>query len=162
MTTLTGWDPWRDRFTLPREMTHLLNEVSTGTGARGIAPAVFLALVIRQTATELALEASIPGFSLEEIEVVSEHGVLTIRGERKVEPQPEGCYLRRERRQLSFCRQFALPQEVREREITASFVNGVLSIRVPRVEAPAATRIKVEVGSTAPAPELAPAATSQG
>jgi HSP20 family protein len=159
MTTMTDWDPWRDRFTWPREMTHWVNEVSTGTGARGIAPAVFLPLVIRQTATALALEASIPGFSPEEIEVVSEHGVLTIRGERKVEAQPEGGYLRRE---LSFCRQFALPEEVREREITASFVNGVLSIRVPRVEAPAATRIKVEVGSTAPAPEVAAAATSQG
>ena len=159
---MTGWDPSRDWVTLPREMTHLLNEVSTRTGARGIAPAVFLPLVIRQIATELALEASIPGFSPEEIEVVSEHGVLPIRGERKVEAQPESCYLRRERRQLSFCRQFALPQEVREREITAGFVNGVLSIRVPRVEAPATARIKVEMGSTAPAPEVAPAATSQG
>ena len=88
--------------------------------------------------------------------------MLTIRGERKVEAQPEGCYLRRERRQLSFCRQFALPQEVRDRELTASFVNGVLSVPVPRVEASVATRIKVEVGSTAPAPEVAPAATSQG
>jgi len=162
MTTMTDWDPWRDRFTWPREMTHWVNEVSTGTGARGIAPAVFLPLVIRQTETALALEASIPGFSPEEIEVVSEHGVLTIRGERKVEAQPEGCYLRRERRQLSFCRQFALPQEVRDRELTASFVNGVLSVPVPRVEASVATRIKVEVGSTAPAPEVAPAATSQG
>jgi HSP20 family protein len=102
----------------------------------------------------------VPGFAPEEIEVVSNQGTLTIRGEHKVEPELEGSYLRRERRQLPFFRQISLPAETRESEISATFVNGVLSVRIPRVEAPAPTRIKIAVGSAAPALDETPAPAS--
>lgn len=146
---MTRWDPWRDLFVVPREMTQFLS----GVAAKDAAPTTYLPLDVRQTDTEFVLEASVPGFKPEDIEVVAEQGTLTIRGERKVEEQVEGRYLRRERRQFSFVRQLSLPTDVRDSEISASFVNGVLTIRLPRVEAPAPTRIKVEVGASAPAIE---------
>lgn len=149
-------DPWRELFALPHELSHFLNDVSIGSDSAGRAPAVYLPLDIRQTETEFVLEASVPGFNPDEIEVVSEQGTLTIRGERKTETRPEGRYLRRERRQLSFFRQLALPQDVRDSEISAQFVNGVLTLRIPRVEAAGARRIKIEVSTSNQALETAP------
>ncbi|MGC1184842.1 MAG: Hsp20/alpha crystallin family protein [Candidatus Dormiibacterota bacterium] len=150
---MTRWDPWRELFVVPLEMTQFFNPGLAFTGAREQAPTTYLPLDVRQTDSEFVLEASVPGFAAEDIEVVAEKGTLTIRGERKSDEELAGRYLRRERRQSSFVRQLTLPAEVRESEITARFVNGVLTVRVPRVEAPAPTRIKVEAGAEAPALE---------
>ena len=145
---MTGWEAWRELLFASPEITPYRSDGWNTTELRGTAPAVYLPLDVRQTEKEFVLEASVPGFNPEEIEVVSDQGTLTIRGERKVEALPEGRYLRRERRQLSFFRQLKLPTEVRAGEISARFVNGVLTIRIPRVEAPAPTRVKIEVDST--------------
>ncbi|MGH7643416.1 MAG: Hsp20/alpha crystallin family protein [Candidatus Dormibacteria bacterium] len=137
-------------------MSHWLHDSLT---ANDHAPAVHLPVDIRQTDTEYILEASVPGFTPEGIEVVSENGVLTIRGRRKVGGEPEVRYLRQERRQFSFFRQVLLPQEVREAEIRAHFVDGVLSVRIPRVETAAPRRVKIEVGSPPAALETAASLT---
>jgi HSP20 family protein len=130
-----------------------MNDARSVAADRSSAPAAYLALDIRQTDGEFLLEASVPGFRPEEIEVVSEHGVLTIRGEHKSEPESKGEYLRRERWQRALFRQVSLPQEVLESEITAAFQNGVLTVRIPRAEVPARRRIQVTVESASPALE---------
>ena len=155
---MTRWDPWRDLLVVPREMTQFFNTGLASTSAREQVPTAYLPLDIRQTESAFVLEASVPGFQAEDLEVVVEKGTLTIRGERKTEEEVDGRYLRRERRQSSLVRQLTLPAEVREGEITASFVNGVLTVRVPRFEAPAPTRIKIEAGADAPVLD-APAAS---
>jgi HSP20 family protein len=144
---MINWDPWRDLFGLPREMSQWLNEQTTALSSGDSAPSVYLPLDIRQTDKEFILEASVPGFDARNIQVVAEQGVLTIRGEHKSETKPEGRYLRRERRQLSFFRQISLPQDVHEDDIRASFENGVLTVHIPRLEAPAPRRVHVEVNS---------------
>ncbi|HEY6538918.1 MAG TPA: Hsp20/alpha crystallin family protein [Candidatus Dormibacteraeota bacterium] len=149
---MTAWDPWRDLFVVPSQLTPVWHRGRLADRT----PARSLALDIRQTDTEFILEASLPGFTPEDIEVVAEAGTLTIQGELRTEADADVRYLHRERRRQSFFRQVALPQEIKEDEITATFVNGELTVRVPRAEAPAKTRIKVEVGSTAP--NLEPAA----
>ncbi|MGA8206803.1 MAG: Hsp20/alpha crystallin family protein [Candidatus Dormiibacterota bacterium] len=144
---MINWDPWRDLFGLPREMSQWLNEQSSAISSGDSAPSVYLPLDIRQTDKEFILEASVPGFDPKDIQVVAEQGVLTIRGEHQSETKPEGRYLRRERRQLSFFRQISLPQEVHDDDIRASFENGVLTVHIPRVEAPAPRRVNIEVNS---------------
>lgn len=146
---MINWDPWRDLFGLPREMGQWLSEQTNAISSDESAPSVYLPLDIRQTDKEFILEASVAGFEPKEIQVVAEQGVLTIRGEHKSESQPEGRYLRRERRPVSFFRQISLPQDVHEDDIRASFQNGVLTVHVPRVEAPAPRRVNIEVNSGA-------------
>ena len=124
---MNRWDPWNDLTTLQSEVSRLMNDVWSAAGDRSGAPTAYLPLDIRQTEGEFLLEASVPGFKPEEIEVVSENGVLTIRGEHQAESEWKGEYLRRERRQVSLFRQVSLPQEVRESEITATFEHGVLT-----------------------------------
>lgn len=153
---MARWDPWSDLFNLQNEMARWVNEAFGGTplltsGARGqvaVAPTNYLPLDIRQTEKEFLIEASIPGFTPEEVEITADQGVLTIKGERKVdEGQGEGAYLRRERALYSFIRQLALPADVKEEEIRADFQNGVLTVRLPRAETPAPRRIPVGGGA---------------
>jgi HSP20 family protein len=140
-------------FNLEGELTRLVNEgygVGTGlAGARGDLPSL-LPLDIRQTKDEFVLEASVPGFSPEEVEVTWDEGILSIRGEKKSETEHEGRYLRRERRHQSFWRQLTLPPQVKYDQISAAFANGVLTIRVPRLAAPSPRRIPVGTSASKP------------
>ncbi len=167
---MARWDPWSDLFTLQNELARWVNDTYNGTplltagGARGgtaVVPTTYLPLDIRQTDREFVIEASIPGFSSEEVEITADQGVLTLRGERKVdETQAEGTYLRRERARYSFVRQMTLPSDVKEEEIRATFQNGVLTVHLPRVEAPAPRRIPVGIEAEA-APQVLEAGTAK-
>lgn len=153
---MTRWDPWSDLFALHGELTRWTHDGPASAWAKGRGTPSLLPIDIRQTDQEFVLEASVAGFSPEEVQVTWDQGVLTIRGEHQAESETEGRYLRRERRQQSFWRQLTLPQEVKDEEITASFDQGVLTVRVPRVAATAPKRIPVQVASSRAALEAAP------
>lgn len=59
---MTGWDPGRDLCVVPREINQFLSDGGSGESSREAAPAVDLALDIRQTGKEFVREASVPGF----------------------------------------------------------------------------------------------------
>jgi HSP20 family protein len=167
---MARWDPWSDLFNLQNEMARWVNEAFSGTplltsgsgrGTTTVAPTAYLPLDIRQTDREFLVEASIPGFSPQEVEITADQGILTLRGERKADgTQAEGTYLRRERANYSFVRQLTLPADVKEDEIRATFQNGVLTVHLPRVEAPAPRRIPVATGEQ-PEPQVLEAPASQ-
>lgn len=155
---MARWDPWSDLFNLQNEMSRWVNEVfggspvlgpSMGRITTGVSPMAHLPLDIRQTDKEFLVEASVPGFTPEEVEVTADQGILTLRGEHKVdESEKEGTYLRRERGEYSFLRQLTLPADVKEGEITATFANGVLKVHLPRIEAVPPRRIQVSTTET--------------
>jgi HSP20 family protein len=168
---MARWDPWSDLFNLQNEMTRWANEAfgttaalnSGGDGRRysGTAPTTYLPLDIRQKDGEFLIEASVPGFKPEEVEITADQGVLTIRGERKVEREEEGTYLRRERGMYSVVRQLTLPSDVKEDQISAAFKDGVLTVRIPRVAAPTPRRIPVSTQEAEPAPAVIEAGNAQ-
>jgi len=148
---IVRWNPWNDLYDLHSQMDQLFSTLQ-GDPARttnGGAEFTSLPVDIRQTDTEFVIEASVPGFKPEEVEVTFEDGLLTIRGQRSSETEEKkGQYVRRERRQASVYRQVGLPAEVRADEISASFDNGVLRITVPRAQKAQPKRIPVTAGST--------------
>jgi HSP20 family protein len=168
---MARWDPWSDLFNLQNEMTRWANEAfgtapgltAGGDGRRlsGTAPTTYLPLDIRQKDGEFLIEASVPGFKPEEVEITADQGVLTIRGERKIEREEQGTYLRRERGMYSVVRQLTLPADVKEDEISAAFKDGVLTVRIPRVAAPTPRRIPVSTEGAEPAPEVIEAGSAQ-
>ena len=81
----------------------------------------------------------------EDFDVDVEKNVLTIRGERKLakEGDEEG-YRRVERFYGSFSRSFSLPETVDADAIEAKLADGVLELRVPKREAPAAKKIAIQ------------------
>lgn len=102
---------------------------------------------VEETADELILTAELPGMQHEDIDVELEDGVLTIQGEKKEEKKTEGTQgLLYERRWGSFTRRFTLPRAVDAGGITASFENGILTVRVPKAEEAKGRKIEITSG----------------
>ena len=147
---IVRWNPWNDLFDLHSQMDQLFSTFQ-GDAARatnGGSEFINLPVDIRQTDSEFVIEASVPGFKPEQVEVTFEDGTLTIKGQRSSESEEKkGEYVRRERRHASVYRRVGLPAEVRADEISASFDNGVLRITVPRAQKAQPKRIPVTAGS---------------
>lgn len=151
MAGLVRWNPWSDLFSLHDQMDQLFGQVFGDQAAprTGATEYSNLPVDIRQTDDAFLIEASVPGFTPEQVEVTFEDGVLTIRGERSNETETsQKGYVRRERRMSSVFRQIGLPADVRSDDISATFENGVLTVTVPRMEKAQPKRIPVN--STAP------------
>ena len=94
----------------------------------------------------VVMKAELPGMKKEEIEVHVTGNELTISGKKEKEEKVERKdYRRYERAAGTFSRTVALPAEVEVEKITASYKDGVLEIRAPKVEGAAPKGHKVEV-----------------
>ena len=97
---------------------------------------------------ELVLKAELPDMNEKEMSVTVEDNTLTLRGERKLDPEvPEEQFHRIERNYGSFARTFALPSTVDAGKVSAKYKAGVLSIRLPLREEAKPKQIKVEVAA---------------
>jgi len=87
---------------------------------------------------EFVVMADLPGYDHEDIDVRADDGRLTISAEHEdaehgTEHEDTGRrYLRRERRHDSVTRSVELPGSVLESDATATFQNGVLTVRLPK------------------------------
>ena len=94
-----------------------------------IAPAVDVA----EKDEECEITAELPGLDEKNIEVKLANGTLTIKGEKKEEKEEkQKDYYLSERSYGSFIRSFQLPEGVDEGKIEASFVKGVLTVKLPK------------------------------
>jgi HSP20 family protein len=90
-------------------------------------------------ATELPKEymitAELPGISPENVEVAMSDGMLTLKGTKSEEKsEKDRTYHLWERSYGEFERTFRFPVDVMEDKITAEFKNGILTVKVPKVE----------------------------
>lgn len=94
----------------------------------------------------LRITVELPGMSREDIQTSIEAGALVIRGEKKQDKRTEedGCY-RLERAHGAFMRRIPLPDGVNVEHIDARFDNGVLTLKLPKMEtsAPAVRNIEI-------------------
>jgi len=92
------------------------------------------------------IHAELPGMKREDIKVEVKDGALVLSGERKSEKPAEGVeYRHTERVAAKFCRSFTLPETVKQDGIEASYKDGVLEIRVPKVEKARPRQIEINV-----------------
>ena len=90
---------------------------------------------LRETDTEYILEADLPGYDKDGIEIRCEDKSLTISARQDNVTEEKGAnYIRKERRQGSFSRSIPLPEDVNLENIKANFDKGVLKISLPKVE----------------------------
>ena len=88
---------------------------------------------VSETDKEIAVSAELPGLGPEDIHITVDQNSLTISGEKRAEKENKGQrYYRLERSYGSFHRSIALPDQVDEDKIEASFKRGVLKIRLPK------------------------------
>ncbi|WP_240907114.1 Hsp20/alpha crystallin family protein [Paludisphaera rhizosphaerae] len=85
------------------------------------------------TGDEFILSAQLPGMDPGDVELTATSDTVTLRGERK---RPEGVqdesYRRQERFMGRWSRTITLPDRVDESRVSARFVDGVLTVHLPR------------------------------
>jgi HSP20 family protein len=99
---------------------------------------------IRETDRELNFTVEIAGSEANDVDVTTENGVLTIRGERGEEWKDEGRFHLVERGYGSFVRRFQLPEGVEIDKIQAEVENGLLQVRIPKSAMPQPKTIQVK------------------
>ncbi len=93
----------------------------------------------------ICFKVELPGIPMEDIEIEVSNGVLTIRGEKKMEEEKKGdMWHRREVRYGSFVRSFNLPGDMKADAAEAKFNDGVLSICIPKEEKALHRKIEIK------------------
>jgi HSP20 family protein len=130
---LVRWDPIRELAAM--EVDRLNNMFSSFYGeglSRGWVPPVD---IYETEQHELVIKAELPDVKREDIGVTFENNVLTLKGERKGEQQiSRDRFQRLERFQGTFSRSFTLPATVDAGRISATYKDGVLTVRLPQRE----------------------------
>lgn len=98
----------------------------------------------RQDGT-LVIHADLPGIDPDkDVELTVADGMLHIQAERREEEKQEGKgYVRQEVRYGSLSRSLPLPAGVTEADITATYKDGVLEIRIPEPKREPARKIAI-------------------
>ena len=140
---LQRWDPFRDM----RRMDNLANRFWRAYGVGDETAARALPLDVVQHEEDVVVRASLPGVKADDVEVTVEDGVLRITTADESQPEEQdGRYLVRERRSGKYHRALRLPDTVDANKAQTQYVDGVLTITFPKVEAKKAKRLEIKAG----------------
>ncbi len=133
--TLTRWDPVRDIFSLQNQLGRFFGDSPARFQGADFAGTWNPPVDIIEEDSQIVVRAELPGVRKEDIEVNLEHGILTLRGEKKQEKKvdSENVY-RVERFYGAFSRSFTLPSSIDSQSIKATYRDGVLEIVLPKAE----------------------------
>ena len=123
-------------------MGRLLGGREGDGGGNFLAP---YAVDVREDADHIYVEAEMPGFKKDEIDVTLENQTLTIAGERheKSDDAKKGEHLLHERRYTRFLRSFTLPPTVNDQTVNAKLNEGVLTVTLDKREETKPRKISV-------------------
>jgi HSP20 family protein len=141
MASRARWDPFREIAQLHDELSRL---VGLGGRGEGGGQTVMPPADVLETQQEVIYSFDLPGVSEDRISIELENDTLTVSAER--EPASDAAdaqYHRRERRSGTYSRTIAVPQGTGEQQVSASYENGVLEVRIKKQEAPKPTKIKI-------------------
>lgn len=148
-------DPFRELVGLQERMNRIFDETLAGASRRedeALTTTWTPPVDILERKDRILLTAELPGFSEEQIRLRFEEGVLTLEGERRFQKEADDArYHCVERSYGRFSRSFRLPANVDEEAISATFVNGLLVIELPKREEAPPKSIRIRTGGTPPA-----------
>jgi HSP20 family protein len=137
--TMMRWDPFGDW------MIDWLQQSRRGTGTgRRLMP-----MDVYRMGDEYVVEMDLPGVDPSSIEVHTEQNTLTVSAEAQSTHEQADEQILCERSHARFHRQLYLGEGLQTDKLTASFDNGVLTLRIPLAERQKARKVDVITG-TAP------------
>jgi HSP20 family protein len=100
---------------------------------------------VAETQDKILVRAEVPGLKQEDIQIEFENGLLTIKGDRKLEKTEGTTWHRVERTYGNFSRSFTLPRSVDAEKIAASYREGILEVEVPKRDEAKPKQIRIAV-----------------
>ena len=117
-------------------LDNFFNELPTffkddfGTKAQG-----FIPVNVKETKDAYQLDVVAPGFEKNDFTINLEKNILTVSAEKKSETEnKDEKQIRKEYSYQSFKRSFTIDEKVDAEKIEAKYVNGVLTLNLPRKE----------------------------
>ena len=104
---------------------------------------------VRESPTEIVIEAELPGLTDNDIDVSLKDGVLMIKGEKKSErEEKKDDYHVTERSYGRFQRAFRVPNTIDEDKIEAKLDKGVLHLTLPKLPEAVKKEKKIQIGGS--------------
>ncbi|MBI5882752.1 MAG: Hsp20/alpha crystallin family protein [Elusimicrobia bacterium] len=154
--TPTFWDPFQEISDMSSALTghwiglpflghhhhHHHVHVPDVVGGRQWLPEVS----VKETEKEIILSADLPGMNKKGLKVEVTDGILTLSGERteRKQSKDKGC-VSEEQCCGSFQRSFSLPEDVKAKDVKASYKDGLLRVCLPRTKETKETSRKIEI-----------------
>ncbi len=143
---LVSWSPFREFEDLFNQYGRVLGRPQASAEREGTVVEWRPVANISETDNEYLIRAELPEVEKKDIEVSVHDGVITLRGERRLEKRDDSeKHHRLESFYGSFSRSFALPADVDETKIVAESKDGVLTVHLPKSEVAKPRSIEVKV-----------------
>lgn len=154
--SLVRWNPVRELANFPSDILSMQKEINHmfdrffrgGTVADdGIMTTNWLPAVdLIEKDDEFVAKVELPGVSKDDVKITMQDNILTVRGEKKEEKETrQSNYHHLERSYGSFQRSFTLPNAVKADKVEAQYIDGILTITLPKSEEAKRKQIEVRV-----------------
>ena len=142
---LTKWDPLREIENLLEKYSNSSQKSLTKHDERTMELGDWTPAVdISETPQAFNIKAELPGVEKKDVNVSLENNVLVISGTKKQEVDDKKHH-RYECSYGTFTRSFTLPQSVDEKQVSASYADGVLNLLLLKQEKEIPKQIRIDI-----------------
>jgi len=142
---LTRWEPFREMDDMFKGFAPLFGRLPATRPVEALADFLPPADIVEREKDYL-VKIDLPEVKKEDVKVLFDEGVLTVKGERRTEKEEKGEKLHRTERFFgAFERSFVLPDDVDPKMIRAESKEGVLTLTLPKAATPKAKPVAISV-----------------
>lgn len=135
--TLIPRDPFEVLVPLREAMNRLLEDSFVGPTRfeRFAGRTLLVDLYETEDRQKYVLEASLPGFKPEDLQITAVGDTITIHvGKKEAKKEEKANYVRRERAETEMTRSVALPTAIDSDKIEAAYEHGILKLSIPKAD----------------------------
>jgi HSP20 family protein len=147
MTLVRRSGPFGDLVSLRQAMDRLFEDSFVSPRSWGLGAEQLVPLDVYTSGDEVTVQAVLPGVKPEDVDITVEGSTLTISGDTtQSTANKEGSLVLQEIRRGRFMRTLSLPAGMEPDRATATFEDGVLTLRIPRAEEVKPRQIRITTG----------------
>jgi HSP20 family protein len=145
---LTRWDPFADMASMRQAINRLFDDSFARPNAwSGSATASQFPFDLYETSDEVVLRVYVPGVDQEQLELVVNQGVLTLKGYRNFysgEQEKQHVWHVRGMNEGNFQLAVAIPSAIDADAAEATYDQGIITVQLPKAETAKAKRIALK------------------
>jgi len=139
-----NWSPFEQLSSLRNEINRFF-ETPFENGTSDVLNLWAPALDLYEDKDSLVLRAELPGMKKEDIDISLHENTVTISGERRNEKKYDASETSRQERSFGrFTRSLALPKTVDATKVKATYVDGILTVTLPKAEEAKPRQIEIQ------------------